>query len=77
MEDAHYIEDCFNGNPNQAFFAVYDGHGGKECANFCAENLHKVLKAQLDTLDENKNYQRTTQRFRSSQKYVPPHRYQN
>lgn len=54
MEDAHYVEDAFNNNPDQAFFAVYDGHGGKECATFCAENLHKVLKDQLDALGHEK-----------------------
>mmetsp|Transcript_8276 Transcript_8276/g.11395 ORF Transcript_8276/g.11395 Transcript_8276/m.11395 type:complete len:301 (+) Transcript_8276:144-1046(+) len=54
MEDAHYIEDAFNNNPEQAFFAVYDGHGGKECANFCAENLHKILKENLDALGHHK-----------------------
>ncbi len=42
MEDAHYCEDGFNGDPEQAFFGVYDGHGGNMAANFCAERLHKV-----------------------------------
>lgn len=28
MEDVHIIVDQFCDNPNQAFFAVYDGHGG-------------------------------------------------
>jgi protein phosphatase PTC1 len=48
MEDAHYCEDGFNGNPEQAFFGVYDGHGGNLAANFCAENLHKVLGSELN-----------------------------
>jgi protein phosphatase PTC1 len=48
MEDAHYCEDGFNGVPEQAFFGVYDGHGGNMAANFCAENLHKVLSSELN-----------------------------
>lgn len=36
------MEDNFSGDPTQGFFAVYDGHGGKEAAIFAADNLHKV-----------------------------------
>jgi serine/threonine protein phosphatase PrpC len=42
MEDAHCIQDAFAGDPNSGFFAVYDGHGGKEAAIFSSNNLHKV-----------------------------------
>jgi len=48
MEDAHRIEDGFNGDPSFGFFAVYDGHGGKEAANFASENLHKVLAEEIN-----------------------------
>jgi len=48
MEDAHRIEDGFNGDPSSGFFAVYDGHGGKEAANFSSENLHKVFAEELN-----------------------------
>ena len=39
MEDAHV---CFEvkGDPNEAIvFGVFDGHGGKEVAIFCQENI--------------------------------------
>ncbi len=42
MEDAHYLEDNFNGKNYQAFFGVYDGHGGKEAAVFASKNFHLV-----------------------------------
>ena len=29
MEDESSAIDCFNGDPSQAYFAVYDGHGGE------------------------------------------------
>jgi len=48
MEDAHFIDDGFNGDKNQGFFGVYDGHGGKEAAIFCSENLHKELAQQIN-----------------------------
>lgn len=28
MEDFHIAVDNYGNNPHQAFFAVYDGHGG-------------------------------------------------
>ncbi|TCD64899.1 Protein phosphatase 2C 2, partial [Steccherinum ochraceum] len=46
MEDAHAAvldleED--GGTPNDAFFAVYDGHGGQNCAKYAGPNVHKKL----------------------------------
>eukprot|EP00961_Rhodomonas_salina_P017492 235420-Rhodomonas_salina.1 len=29
------------------FFAVYDGHGGKEAADLASAELHKFLQAEL------------------------------
>ena len=43
MEDAHTLIDSFGDDENSAFFAVYDGHSGKDAAKFCSENLHKVF----------------------------------
>ncbi len=34
--------DCFNGDPDQAFFAVYDGHGGRGAVDFTVRALHLV-----------------------------------
>jgi len=48
MEDEHYLEDGFNGVPSQGFFAVYDGHGGREAAVFASQNLHKILAEKLE-----------------------------
>jgi len=48
MEDAHYLEDGFNGDPSMGFFAIYDGHGGKEAAIFASENFHKVLAEEIN-----------------------------
>jgi len=51
MEDAHQMVDKFNGVDTQGFFAVYDGHGGKEAATYAAENLHTVLAQNLTGVD--------------------------
>ncbi|KAL4319134.1 hypothetical protein GQ457_18G022190 [Hibiscus cannabinus] len=47
MEDAHRIVSCLHGNSNKAFFGVYDGHGGKNAADFVAQNLHDNLFEML------------------------------
>jgi len=52
MEDCLSIEDKFNNDEKQGFFAVYDGHGGKEAADFCLENFHKILGEELSKLSK-------------------------
>ncbi|KAF7830365.1 putative protein phosphatase 2C 60 [Senna tora] len=41
MEDSHVAFPRFDGATS--FFGVYDGHGGKEVAKFCAKYFHQVL----------------------------------
>jgi len=43
MEDRSKCIDEFGNNPKQGFFAIYDGHGGKDVADFCTERLHQEL----------------------------------
>jgi len=52
MEDAHtYIFD-YAGVHGQGFFAVFDGHAGKEAADWCAKNFHEHLLKHLATEPE-------------------------
>ncbi|GLJ08226.1 hypothetical protein SUGI_0084460 [Cryptomeria japonica] len=43
MEDAHKIITNINGDDQQAFFGVYDGHGGRKAADFVAEKLGQKI----------------------------------
>ncbi|ODQ55121.1 PP2C-domain-containing protein [Saitoella complicata NRRL Y-17804] len=43
MEDTHaYIYD-YASVPDQGYFAIFDGHAGKQAADWCGSNFHKVL----------------------------------
>ncbi|CAG9331130.1 unnamed protein product [Blepharisma stoltei] len=47
MEDGHKIIDSYLGDPNQGFFAIYDGHGGSEAVDYCKNRLHEELRKAL------------------------------
>jgi len=54
MEDAHTIAlrlDEDSASPN-AFFAVYDGHGGGNVARYAGRNVHKRLASQEEYRDK-------------------------
>jgi serine/threonine protein phosphatase PrpC len=47
MEDAHVTIDELCG-PGTAYFAVYDGHGGRGAVNFVQEHLHVNFREQIE-----------------------------
>src|SRR5690554_988801 len=48
MEDEHVAITPFGGSDCQAFFGVYDGHGGRQIASYVASNLHKNILEELE-----------------------------
>ena len=42
MEDAHSYVFDYDGVHGQGFFAVFDGHAGREAADWCGKNFHEV-----------------------------------
>ncbi|KAG9391709.1 Protein phosphatase [Carpediemonas membranifera] len=64
MEDAHTLIDSFNGSTQKAFFGIYDGHGGKQAADYAAQHVHEnfthALKKDGDIASAWKNAMRTT-----------------
>jgi serine/threonine protein phosphatase PrpC len=51
MEDGFVFVDCFGSQPSAAFFAVYDGHGGRQVMEFVTTNLHEQVLADLNSGD--------------------------
>lgn len=47
MEDGFVFVDKFGGRPSSAFFAVYDGHGGRQVVDFVTSELHENLLREL------------------------------
>ncbi|KAM6597414.1 hypothetical protein CsatA_007938 [Cannabis sativa] len=51
MEDRYSVGLNLQGDPKQAFFGVFDGHGGSKAAAFAADNLEKNVLAELVSKD--------------------------
>lgn len=46
MEDAHVCFELKKDSNEAIVFGVFDGHGGKEVAIFCKENIQSILESQ-------------------------------
>lgn len=53
MEDRFSAAVDIHGDSKQAFFGVFDGHGGVKAAEYVAENLNKNIMAEVVKKDEN------------------------
>lgn len=47
MEDACVVVDAFGGDAGTGYFGVYDGHGGRNVAEFLRLNLHNNVEKEL------------------------------
>ncbi|XAR58900.1 Phosphoprotein phosphatase [Bertholletia excelsa] len=52
MEDRFSAAVDLQGDPKQAFFGVFDGHGGARAAEFAAENLDKNIMDEVEKRGE-------------------------
>lgn len=43
------VHGAFRGHGHEDYFALFDGHGGRDAAAFAAEHLHEVLAEKLKT----------------------------
>jgi len=48
MEDGFVFVDGFGGLREQAFFAIYDGHGGRHCVDYVTQHLHENLARAVE-----------------------------
>lgn len=55
MEDAHAFVYDFGGVHGQGYFSVFDGHAGKQSAEWCGKHFHEYLVDALATSSENGN----------------------
>ncbi|KAK1578699.1 hypothetical protein Q3G72_032468 [Acer saccharum] len=58
MEDRFSTVVNFRGDQKQAFFGVFDGHGGAKAAEFAAENLDKnILEEVTRRVDDDSDHE--------------------
>ncbi|KAG8714274.1 Protein phosphatase 2C 2, partial [Ceratobasidium sp. 394] len=48
MEDAHATVLKLDDHTNNAFFAVFDGHGGSTVAKYAGKHVHERLKSDAE-----------------------------
>lgn len=44
---AHCIVDKLGGDPNCGLFCIFDGHGGRQVSDHCAERIPNEFKKEL------------------------------
>ncbi|MFS7958229.1 putative protein-serine/threonine phosphatase [Helianthus anomalus] len=47
IEDRYFADVHLQGDSKQAFFGVFDGHGGSKAAEFAAKNLHRNIMLKV------------------------------
>ena len=47
MEDTHCHKDGLAGDKQCGLWAIFDGHGGKQVSEHCAETFPLILKKEL------------------------------
>jgi hypothetical protein len=47
MEDAYFTADKLGGDPSCGAFGIFDGHGGRQVSDHCAERIPAELKKAL------------------------------
>lgn len=47
MEDGFVFIDQFCNKDRSAFFAIYDGHGGRQCVDFVTNHLHESVSREM------------------------------
>ena len=57
MEDFHCIKQALGKRQNLSYFAIFDGHGGKEVASFLSINLHHFLINEFNNIKFGFNYE--------------------
>lgn len=54
MEDVHTYVENFVERLDWGYFAIFDGHAGKQAAKWCGQNLHSIVEKKLIE-DENED----------------------
>ncbi|RCK63516.1 Protein phosphatase 2C 1 [Candida viswanathii] len=60
MEDVHTYIANFAERVDWGYFAIFDGHAGKDTARWCGNNLHTLLEEEIDRSTDDSSSPPTT-----------------
>ncbi|ODV80427.1 protein phosphatase 2C [Suhomyces tanzawaensis NRRL Y-17324] len=65
MEDVHTYIANFAERVDWGYFAIFDGHAGKDTARWCGNNMHTLLEREIDLQEDQRNSNMTDHLYNS------------
>eukprot|EP00240_Pyramimonas_obovata_P005245 CAMPEP_0118926682 /NCGR_PEP_ID=MMETSP1169-20130426/4312_1 /TAXON_ID=36882 /ORGANISM="Pyramimonas obovata, Strain CCMP722" /LENGTH=409 /DNA_ID=CAMNT_0006868279 /DNA_START=147 /DNA_END=1373 /DNA_ORIENTATION=- len=62
LEDTYSVVTGINGDPGNAYFGLFDGHGGRGAADYAAANLHTNILSEVESAGPRAQYESVLRR---------------
>mmetsp|Transcript_10045 Transcript_10045/g.27975 ORF Transcript_10045/g.27975 Transcript_10045/m.27975 type:complete len:384 (-) Transcript_10045:50-1201(-) len=65
-EDAYQAAPGLDGDPTRGIFSVFDGHGGREAADYAADNLHDNILREINRVESSLDLDEFTEQVKAA-----------